>query len=263
VAGKTKITWADHTQNFWEGCTRVSPACDHCYAASRAYRFKTVEWDAPPRRTSPARWKEPFKWDRDAAAVGVRRRVFSLSLGDFFDNQVPPEWRAEAWEVIAGCRNLDWMILTKRPQNIAKMLPGGWPWPHVWLGVTAEDQAEADRRLPILLRIPAVVHFASVEPQLEPVDLRRYLAAGLGWAIVGGESLAGCRPFDPDWARVLRDQCRAAGAAFFLKQLGGYPSPRHHLEDLPSDLRIWEWPVGRQVGPKPASAHPPQLALSL
>jgi protein gp37 len=135
-------------------------------------------------------------------------------------------------------------MLTKRPQNIAKMLPdGGWPWPHIWLGTTAENQIEADRRLPILLRIPAVVHFASVEPQLGPVDLATYLAEGLDWVIVGGESGRGCRPFEPDWARSLRDQCRDVGASIFVKQLGGHPNKRDAVDDLPFDLRIREWPT--------------------
>lgn len=125
------------------------------------------------------------------------------------------------------------------------MLPAGWPWPHVWLGVTAENQIEADRRLPVLLRIPAVVHFTSAEPLLEPVDLRRYLAASLDWVIVGGESGAGCRPFDPDWARSLRDQCRETGAAFFMKQMGGHPDKRDHFSQQPQDIGIRAWPIDR------------------
>ena len=125
-----------------------------------------------------------------------------------------------------------------------KMLPPDWGngWPHVWLGGTAENQREADRRLPLLLRVPAVVRFTSVEPQLEPVDLRQYLAAGLDWVIVGGESGKGCRPFNVDWARSLRDQCRDAGVAFFMKQLGGARNKRDKIEDLPPDLQIREWP---------------------
>jgi protein gp37 len=162
-----------------------------------------------------------------------------------FDNQVPEEWRTDLWALIDRCRNLDWLLLTKRPQNIAKMLPIDWGdgWPHVWLGVTAENQTEADRRLPVLLRVPAVMHFASVEPQLEPVDLSRHLAAGIDWVIVGGESGTDRRPFDPDWARSLRDQCRKAGTAFFMKQLGGPAGrARNKLADFPDDLRIREWP---------------------
>ena len=201
-----------------------------------------VGWGGPRQRTSAATWRGPLKWDREAQNEGERRRVFCASWADVFDNQVPDEWRAELWALIARCRALDWMLLTKRPQNITKMLPKGWTWPHVWLGTTTENQEEADRRLPILLRVPAVVHFASVEPQLSPVDLGNYVGAGLDWVICGGESGRGCRPFDPDWARFLRDQCREAGVSFFMKQMGGYPDKRDQVDDLPDDLRIREWP---------------------
>jgi len=240
MAEVTGISWTDHTHNPWIGCTKVSPGCDHCYAeADWDKRYHRVEWGGARSRTKSA---APTSWDRKAREAGERRRVFCASLADVFDNQVPDEWRADLWNLIDRCRALDWMLLTKRPQNIANMLPSGWPWSNVWLGTTTENQTEADRRLPILLRIPAVVHFASVEPQLEPVDLRRYLNAGLDWAIVGGESGKGCRPFDPEWARSLRDQCSASGASFFMKQLGGYPYKRGMLDDLPIDLRIREWP---------------------
>lgn len=243
MAEVTSIAWTDHTFNPWIGCTKVSPECDLCYAeAEFDKRYHRVEWGAERSRTSAGYWKGPLKWSRAAAAAGERRRVFCASLADVFDNQVPEDWRADLWSLIDRCRDLDWMLLTKRPQNIAKMLPTGWPWAHVWLGATAGIQIEADRRLPILLRIPATVHFASVEPQLEPVDLSRHLDAGLDWVIVGGESGKGCRPFNPDWAHSLRDQCQASGTAFFMKQVGGYPNKRDALDDLPSDLRIREWP---------------------
>jgi protein gp37 len=169
--------------------------------------------------------------------------VFCASWADVFDNQVPSQWRDELWTLIARTPALDWMLLTKRLQNVKKMAPADWPRPNVWLGTTAENQAEADRRLPILLNIPATVHFASVEPQLEPVDLARYLEAGLDWVICGGESGPNCRPFDPDWARGLRDQCRGAGGAFFMKQLGGRWNKRSALEELPEDLRLRQWPI--------------------
>ena len=245
MSARTAIAWTDHTHNPWIGCTRISPGCDNCYAAAEwgeGGRFSRVVWGGERSRTK--KQNDPVKWDRDAAAAGVRRRVFCASLADVFDNQVPEDWRADLWALIARCRNLDWLLLTKRPQNIGKMLPPDWGdgWPHVWLGCTAENQEEADRRLPILLRVPAVVHFASVEPQLEAVDLRQYLAAGLDWVIVGGESGSGCRPFNPDWARVLRDQCRTADTAFFMKQLGGNRDKRDRITDLPLDLRVREWP---------------------
>ncbi len=170
--------------------------------------------------------------------------MFCGSWCDVFDNKVPPEWRADLWALIAACRDLTWMLLTKRPQNIKKMLPADWGqgWWNVWIGVTAENQVEADRRLPILLEVPAVVHFTSAEPLLEPIDLRTYLAKGLDWVIVGGESGQYCRPFCIDWVRSLRDQCREAGAAFFMKQLGGNRGHRDRLDDFPPDLRIRQWP---------------------
>jgi protein gp37 len=242
MSANSKIAWCDDSQNWWVGCTRISRACDLCYAAAWAGRFEIVEWDGKPKRTSAALWRQPYSWDKAAAKAGVRRRIFTLSLGDFFDNQADPAWRAEAWEIIARCRNLDWLVLTKRPQNIAKMLPPVWPLPHVWLGVTAENQEEADRRLPILLQIPAAQHFASCEPLFEPVDLRRHLGRGLSWVIAGGESGVGCRPFDTAWARGLRDQCAETGTAFFMKQLGGARNARNKLDDLPPDLRVREWP---------------------
>ena len=246
MSADTSIEWCDHTWNPWEGCTRVSKGCDICYAAARAARFDTVEWDRPPRRTSAGTWKQSYKWNRTAAAAGLRKRVFCLSLGDFFDNQVPEQWRADAWQVINDCRALDWLLLTKRPQNIAKMSPDGWPWPHVWLGASAENQEEAERRIPVLLRIPAEIHFVSAEPLLEQIDLSRWLGPGqIDWVIVGGESdgRGRHRPFNPDWARFLLTQCRNAGAAFFMKQLGSN-WPHHGTDPLlfPPDLRIREWP---------------------
>ena len=206
----TAISWTDHTFNPWIGCQKVSPGCDHCYAEAQDKRFTGGQhWGphAPRRRTSDANWRQPLAWNRAAERAGTRRRVFCASLADVFDNQVPP---------------LDWLLLTKRPQHIAKMLPGQiagrpWPWPNVWLGTTAENQAEADRRVPHLLSVPAVVHFLSCEPLLGPLspDL-----TGIDWVICGGESGAGARPMHPDWARGLRDQCARASVPLFFKQWG-------------------------------------------
>ena len=239
----TLIQWTNHTFNPWYGCTQISSACDHCYAKVWGEeRFHRVVWNGPPRRSSAGKWREPYRWNR--AAQGCRASVFCLSLGDFFDNQVPPDWRADLWRLIGECRQLDWLILTKRPQNIAKMLPDGWPWPHVMLGVTVENQAEAARRLPILTRIPAAGRFVSAEPLLEAINLRPWLGPDrVGWVIVGGESGKQHRLFDPEWASILLHQCREAGAAFFMKQLGGYPDHRSEIADFPAALRVREWPA--------------------
>ena len=143
MSDHTNIEWADHTFNPWVGCTKVGPPCDHCYAESWAKRAGRPElWKGERRRTTATNWHQLPKWNRAAAADGVRRRVFP-SLCDPFDNQVPARWRHDFWHVIEQTPNLDWLLLTKRPGNIAKMLPDpetgvkpwGSGWPNVWLGV--------------------------------------------------------------------------------------------------------------------------------
>jgi protein gp37 len=243
VAAETKIEWCDATFNPWVGCTKVSPACDHCYAEGWARRTgQSALWAGARRRTTSAYWRQPLKWNRAAAASGIRRRVFCASLADVFDNQVPVEWRTDLWHLISETPALDWLLLTKRPQNIAKMLPGQiatrpCPWPNVWLGTTAENQQESERRIPHLLAAPAAKRFISAEPLLGPIDLRPYIgrvirafdsredellvpAPRLDLIIVGGESGPGARPMHPDWVRSIRDQCIAAGVPFFFKQNG-------------------------------------------
>ena len=177
----SKIEWTDHTFNPWIGCQKVSPGCDHCYAetqnAHRKWNGGTWGPGAPRTRTSVAYWKQPLRWNDAAAASGTRAKVFCASLADVFDNQVPREWRDDLWGIIDSCPHLDWLLLTKRPQNVVKMLPAdrcllGAPWPNVWIGTTVENQEEADRRIPHLLDVPAAKRFLSCEPLLGPVDLR-------------------------------------------------------------------------------------------
>ncbi len=269
MAENTKIEWCDHTFNPWVGCTKISPACDNCYAEGWAKRTgQSALWQGERRRTAPANWNLPLKWNAQAEREGRRYRVFCASLADVFDNQVPDEWRIDLWALIATTKSLDWLLLTKRPQNIAKMLPdhrvGAQPWgdgwPNVWLGTTAENQQQADLRIPHLLSVPARVHFLSCEPLLGPIDLEiawhgesaldaecwgdcgwcesgftplhncqnskqadaTYLKgrSGLDWVIAGGESGPGARPMHPDWPRGVRDQCAEANVPFFFKQWG-------------------------------------------
>jgi protein gp37 len=179
-------------------------------------------------------------------------------MADAFDNKVPTSWRVDLWSLIRSTPALDWFLLTKRPQNIRDMLPTDWGegWPHVWLGTTTENQKEANRRIPQLVVIPAAVRFLSVEPMLQPVDVAPWMAphshdgrAPISWIIVGGESGGGARPMHPDWVRGLRDQVHAAGAKFFLKQIGSnhalWPSVTGKGEDpaqWPADLRVQEFP---------------------
>ncbi|MGY2053260.1 phage Gp37/Gp68 family protein [Methylobacterium sp. JK268] len=228
MAENTKIEWAHHTMNFWVGCTAITPACDNCYAFAWAKRAGHPElWDGQRRRTTPANWRKLVKWDAAAAAAGERHRVFSNSLADFFDNQVEDRWRNDAWHFINRAPNLDFLLLTKRPQNIAKMLPGpdigapawGDGWPNVWLGTTVEDRARL-RNVDHLRAVPARVRFLSCEPLLE--DLGEFDLTGIHLVIVGGESGPGARPMPAEWARSIRDHCSAAGVAYHFKQHGDW-----------------------------------------
>ncbi|HET8638121.1 MAG TPA: phage Gp37/Gp68 family protein [Acidobacteriaceae bacterium] len=240
MAENSKIEWTDHTFNPWVGCTKISPACDHCYAEVWAKRTGQASlWAGERRRTSEANWQKPIKWDRDAARDGVRRKVFCASLADVFDNQVPDRWREDLWHRIDQTKHLDWLLLTKRPQNIAKMLPDvrtgvpawGSGWPNVWLGTTVENREE-QRRIDWLRSIPAVVRFLSCEPMLAEItpDL-----SGVHWVICGGESGGAARFMMPGWARGLERHCREAGVAFFMKQMTG-------KAPIPDDLMIRQFP---------------------
>jgi protein gp37 len=242
--GKTNISWTDFTFNPWWGCMKVSPGCENCYALTLATRWGHDIWG--PAKTTSRRlfsskhWQEPVGWDRDAEQAGERRRVFCASMADVFeDHPLLNEPRQQLWDLIYATPNLDWLLLTKRPENVASMLPGGY-WPNVWLGTSTEDQQRADERVPILLRhrdqVPVL--FLSVEPQLGPITFRwaswnplrgaNHLDGlrQLDWIISGGESGPKHRPFDLNWARQTRDECRAAGVAWHFKQFGG----RTHAE---------------------------------
>jgi len=223
VVENSKIEWCDHTFNPWTGCQKVSPACDNCYAEGWAKRTGQAGlWNGERRRTSVAYWREPAKWNRDAERDGVRRKVFCASLADVFDNKAMPSWRADLFDLIFATPHLDWLLLTKRPQNIRDFFPSyprGKIWPNIWLGTTVENQVEADRRIPHLLLPPAAKRFLSCEPLLGPVDLIP-LIESIDWVIAGGESGPNARPMHPDWARSLRNQCQAAGVPFFFKQWG-------------------------------------------
>ena len=285
MAENTKIEWTDHTFNPWEGCQKVGPGCDNCYAETRNARFaggQAVNWGpgAPRRMTGASNWNKPLKWNKQAelqnsAWEGIKKthpdltddeliaegffkprrpRVFCASLADVFDNAVNPSWRADLFGLILKTPHLDWLLLTKRIGNVKAMLAelahgsdpdlsllDMMPLPNVWIGATVVNQEEADRDIPKLLAVPARVRFLSMEPLLGPVDLTgEWLTAKLGaypfkglasehrtrlvdlldWVIVGGESGPGARPMHPDWARSLRDQCRAAGVPFLFKQWG-------------------------------------------
>jgi protein gp37 len=188
---QTAISWADSTANLWIGCQKVSPACDHCYAedlmSTGGSRFKRVEWGPHgQRQLCKSGWADIRRWQRRAAAnvlgvdpdLGRRRRIFVNSLSDFFDNHESVVWRDDAWALIRDCPNLIFMLVTKRPQLIGRMLPDFWPEiaGRVWLLTTVENQEEADRRVPALLSVtkthdPPAVFGLSCEPLLGEIDL--------------------------------------------------------------------------------------------
>lgn len=229
MAQDSKIEWTDHTFNPWIGCTNISPGCDHCYAESWSKRSGLVKWGRNPRRrTSEPYWRSPLKWQAGAGAFearyGRRQRVFCASLADVFDNKADKSWRRDLFNLIAATPALDWLLLTKRPQNISKMLPSNWPsagMTNVWLGTTAEDQERFDQRWPALAEIPAAVRFISYEPAIGPLRLS---TKGLqpDWLISGGESGHGARPMNPHWARNIIADCERLGVAAFHKQWGAF-----------------------------------------
>lgn len=216
----TAIAWTDHTFNPWWGCVNVSPGCDHCYAETFAKRTGHDVWgkDSGRRFFGDKHWTEPLKWTG---------RVFCASMADVFEmNHVLDAERVRLWELIDETPHLTWQLLTKRPENVPRLVPwhwmdGGWP-DNVWLGTTVEDQTRANLRVPRLLNIPAPVRFLSCEPLIGPVRLGDALWTGdLHWVIAGGESGPKHRPMDMNWPRNLRDECYQAAVPFFFKQVGG------------------------------------------
>lgn len=246
MAEETNISWCDMTHNHWIGCTRVSPACDGCYAAHLMdTRLGRVEWGEPGKGagtrslTSEANRRKPLTWNRKAAAAGTRPFVFCSSLADVFDNQVPTEWRRDLFDLIRATPNLVWLLLTKRPQLIVKLseAAGGLP-SNAAIGTTIEDQIRADINEPALVNAAAATNplftFVSIEPMLGSVRLRHLYPIGeegfidtprIDWVIAGGETDQGghkARPSSRRWFRALRDQCAAAGVPFHFKQWGEF-----------------------------------------
>ena len=275
--GETTIEWtatynADGTVtpgyswNPWIGCTKVSQGCVNCYAESFARRYGKAEWgpQAQRVRTSAANWRKPLAWNRKAEQEGRRYKVFCASLSDVFEsNEQLIEWRTDLWRLIDSTPRLDWLLLTKRPENISDMAPVLWldagRWPaNLWIGTSVENQEQAEKRIPALLKIPALVRFLSCEPLLGPVDLSKWLyccpscgaprkdsfylgcgycealptARGISWVIAGGESGTLARPMHEDWALSLRDQCQSARVPYFFKQWGQW---------LPTSQRPDNW----------------------
>ena len=221
MAETSGISWTDATFNPWIGCTKVSPACDHCYAERDNQRYSWVkEWGsgAPRKRTSAATWRNPMLWNAKATAAGKPLRVFCASLADVFDNEVPDAWRSDLWRIMRATPNLRWIVLTKRIGNAAKMLPTDWPLANAGLMATLATQAEWDRDWQKLAATPATWRGVSAEPLLGRIDIGD---ARPDWIITGGESGPQRRELDMDAVRFMRDQCARNGVTFHHKQNGG------------------------------------------
>lgn len=246
MAEKTEIAWTDSTFNPWIGCQKVSAGCDRCYAEEMMdKRYGRVQWGPHGERvrTSEAYWRQPRRWNAAAGEFHAkhrrRQRVFCASLADVFDNQAPDGARDDLWRLIFETPELDWLLLTKRPENILSMLPKfglplRGPWPNVWLGTTAEDQAAYERRWPILREVPAVVHFISYEPAIGP--LRLIGGHHPDWLICGGESGRGYRDMPAQWVEDIQYDCEVAEVPFFMKQMAG-------KRPIPDRLMLREFPV--------------------
>lgn len=296
MSATTKIQWTDRTWNPVRGCSLVSAGCANCYAMKQAHRFsgmgrpyenlteigpKGPRWNGnimlvPEELKAPLTWKTPC-------------RVFVNSMSDLFHEDVPDSFIDQVMRAMANTKRHTYQVLTKRPARMMAYLSGWWkrcyqsfetgesipvdPCPHIWFGVSVENQETADERIPLLLQTPAAKRFISAEPLLGPVDLTMGLEpfhahdpmlhrnpSPIDWVIVGGESGPGARPCDLAWIRSVKDQCKAADVRCFIKQLGSNIAPvciengsvkeRLFLKDrkggdideFPEDLKVREFP---------------------
>jgi protein gp37 len=281
--GQTKIEWADKSWNPITGCSPISEGCRNCYARRMAFRLKGrygYPKDDPFRVTfHPDRLNEPLHWKKPS-------RIFVCSMGDLGHIEVKEKWFENIMGIISYCQQHAFLILTKRPERMKKLLSGFWPFHNFWIGVSVEDQPTADERIPILLQIPAAKRFVSVEPMLEEMDLTkikiatRHLGGGktepatmsslktnyffgqdgdyefakLDWVICGGESGPHARPLHPDWVRSLKNQCQAAGVPFFFKHWGPDPFPEKIRRDYDQGTPIY--PTGRLLDGREWNEYP-------
>lgn len=256
MAENSNIEWCHHTFNPWMGCTKVSAACDNCYAENMMdTRFGQVQWGphGARRLTSAANWKKPAQWNKRLEGTGRRERVFCASLADVFDNHksIQDEWRVRLFALIEDTPNLDWLLLTKRPQNIGKWEGYNGDWPdNIWLGTSVENQEQAEIRIPHLIKHHgASVRFLSCEPLLGKVNFMRW-KFHIDWVIVGGENSPQHRPMDEDWVRYLRNQCVNSSTPFLFKQWHGNSQPDIKSKGREVDGVIYnEYPLGFTASP--------------
>ncbi len=266
MATNSNIEWCKHTANLWWGCTEVHEGCKNCYAFALAHRYGKDVWgNDKPRRLIKNVWKEMEKYQKQAAAAGEYHRVFVGSMQDIFEKPMPlidhkgnpyVEGVDEFWnsgqlrdkffnEVVPNSPNLMFLLLTKRPSNINKYIPESWkanPPKNVMFGTSPVNQETAEKLIVQLSKVNGN-RFLSIEPQLEKIDLMtkandgtdRVLLDLVDWVINGGESGHHKRPFDTDWARIIRDDSKAKGVPFFMKQVD-------KIQTIPEDLEIKEFP---------------------
>ena len=255
---RSAIEWTDATWNPTTGCTRVSAGCDHCYAARMAvrlaatYRRRTPVVDVAENRRDPFAvrlWPERLRAPRSWRAP---RRIFVNSMSDLFHRDIPNTFVRRCFRVMLEVDRHIYQILTKRPARAARfvtenadLLPEGIPG-HIWIGTSVEGQS-VDYRIRHLVDVPARVRFLSCEPLIAPLSLATFQIgrADLHWVIAGGESGPRARPMDPDWVRLLRDECVIADVPFFFKQWGGI-TPKAGGREL--DGERWEqYPLTRSA----------------
>lgn len=271
---KKGIGWCDYTFNPFIGCTKISPACDNCYAETIAKRFfPAAKWGNHPRvLTSEANWRKPLAWNKRSQAnfnafeqfkntqgmtdeqlleqgfiKPIQPKVFCGSMCDVFDNQIMNGYRFSLFKMIYEAPHLTWLLLTKRIGNVEKIFSqvkdcfvfnsSEWPFANIWLGITVCNQEEADRDIPKLLQLPAAKRFLSIEPMLGYVDLSKWIGQ-IDWVIVGGETGHKARPLHPLWAVSIRDQCQVADVPFFFKQWGEW-APRGYYFKL-EEKELWQ-----------------------
>ena len=250
MAKNSAIAWTDNTFNPWWGCVRVSEGCVHCYAETFSKRTGNDIWgvDKPRRFFKDKHWNEPKLWDKEAAKSDKPVYVFCASMADWLEDRPDLiEHRARLCKLVEDTPNLTWLLLTKRIENAVRLVPESWHGNapvNAWFGVTTEDQKSYDKRIDALLDLRTSLNaskvWLSVEPQITSINLHN---KNPDWIISGGESGAGCRPFNIEWARDLNEQCKRGNIAFFMKQQGGFPDKRDKIEQFPEDLRVRDFPT--------------------
>jgi protein gp37 len=250
---QTNISWTDSTFNPWIGCTKVSAGCKFCYAEGLNHRYGHDNWGPGKTRrmTTDTYWRQPLKWNREAADAGERLRIFCASMADVFDPEAPMGGRERLWQMIEATPMLDWLLLTKRPQNITKMVPPTWldkPQFNVWYGTSVEDDKVA-YRIDQLAAVPAAIRFLSIEPMIGEVSFGESFSK-MNWAIFGGESGFGARPMAMHWVRRGLRHCRKSGVTPFVKQLGHVWAKKNEVKDSGTDINTWPQDLRIQQFPR-------------